>query len=401
MVNNDQIVNYLINWLCYNDEQLAKRVAYTADEKELETHDVLIVPNGSLGNRIVLPDMGKVVVETPVKGKAIIRTDILYNAFFFISRAEETFNTERDEHNRFAARFSLLGHNNRLHIPMLDEHARLLLKLLNAPQPEEGFHHIYLTHDIDAITRYRSFRGALGGIRRGEWQQVKSALRDIHHDPIYTFPWMIEQDKRLTSNSPKDGLTSIIYFVKDTPGKGYDYPQYNLHGSEFKQLKKMLLDSGAQLGLHSSYYGLENGKVSRLPSFQSSNHQIFHRSHFLNCSLRQMMQLVKAGITDDFTMGFADCAGFRLQTTRAVRWINPLTYQLTPLTLHPLTVMDCTLSNAGYMNLNEDEAYFLCERLLAKVKMHHGDLCLLWHNSSFTPDTYHQSLYTKLLQLLL
>ena len=391
----NELVNYLITWLCYGDEQLAKRVAYTADEKELETHDVLIVPNGSLGNRIVLPDMGDVVVEKPLKNKAVIRTDILYNAFFFISRAEETFNTERDEHGRFAARFSLLGHTNRLQIPMLDEHARLLLKLLSAPRPEEGFHHIYLTHDIDAITRYRSLRGALGGIRRGEWQQVKSAIRDIHHDPIYTFPWMIEQDGKAQGS-----LTSVIYFVKDTPGKGYDYPQYDLRGSEFRQLKKLLLDSGAQLGLHYSYYGPENGKPSRLPVFLSPDHQILHRSHFLNCSLRQMMQLVKAGITDDFTMGFADCAGFRLQTTRAVRWINPFTFQLTPLTLHPLTVMDCTLSNAGYMNLSEDEAYFLCERLIAKVKTHHGDLCLLWHNSSFTPDTYHRSLYAKILQLL-
>ena len=74
--------------------------------------------------------------------------------------------------------------------------------------------------------------------------------------------------------------------------------------------------------------------------------------------------------------------------------------RLTNLTLHPLTVMDCTLSNENYMNLTEDEAYFLCERLIDKVRMHHGDLCLLWHNSIFTDDTYHRSLYTKILRLL-
>ena len=113
-----------------------------------------------------------------------------------------------------------------------------------------------------------------------------------------------------------------------------------------------------------------------------------------------MQRLADAGITDDFTMGFADEAGFRLQTTRAVRWINPQTMRLTSLTLHPLTVMDGTLSNADYMNLNEDEAYFLCERLFSKVQMHHGDLCLLWHNSIFAETPYHRSLYPKLLQLI-
>jgi hypothetical protein len=32
--------------------------------------------------------------------------------------------------------------------------------------------------------------------------------------------------------------------------------------------------------------------------------------------------------------------------------------------------------------------------------MHHGDLCLLWHNSSFNDQTYHYSLYPKILALL-
>ena len=83
-----------------------------------------------------------------------------------------------------------------------------------------------------------------------------------------------------------------------------------------------------------------------------------------------------------------------------MRWINPKTYQLTNLTLHPLMIMDNTLSQANYMNLSEDEAYFLCERLIDKVRLHHGDLCLLWHNSIFTDDTYHRSLYPKVLSLI-
>jgi hypothetical protein len=74
--------------------------------------------------------------------------------------------------------------------------------------------------------------------------------------------------------------------------------------------------------------------------------------------------------------------------------------RLTPLTLHPLMVMDNTLSQDNYMHLSEDEAYFLCERLIDKVRLHHGDLCLLWHNSIFTGDTYHRSLYPKILALL-
>jgi hypothetical protein len=113
-----------------------------------------------------------------------------------------------------------------------------------------------------------------------------------------------------------------------------------------------------------------------------------------------MQALADAGITDDFTMAFPDMAGFRLQTTRAVRWINPKNMTLTNLTLHPLTIMDCTLSNDNYMHLDEDEAYFLCEQLISKVRQHNGDLCLLWHNHILNNDTYHKALYTKLLKII-
>ena len=58
----NEVVQYLVTWLCYGNKEAAARVAYTSDEKALETHDVLIVPNGSLGNRIVLPDLKEVVV---------------------------------------------------------------------------------------------------------------------------------------------------------------------------------------------------------------------------------------------------------------------------------------------------------------------------------------------------
>jgi hypothetical protein len=358
-------------------------VAYTADEKALEDHDVIIIPCGQLGKELVLPELKKPVVEQPAKGKSIIRTDIVYATFFFTSRAEELINTKRDEHGRFAARFSMLSEKSRLQIPRLDEYARLVLKQLNLPLPEDGFGHIYLTHDIDSIAQYHSLRGAIGGLMRGEGKAVWRALRNIHNDPQYTFPWLLEQDAKIKKAEP-------IYFVKRTPGKGYDYPQYCLHGRDFKQLKHMLRHNNCYVGVHGSYYG-------SIPPIEYSK---MYRAHYLRCDIDQLQRLADAGYTDDFTMGFADQAGFRLQTSRAVRWINPKTMQLTPLTLHPLIIMDNTLSEPKYMNLTEDEAYFLCERLIDKVRLHHGDLCLLWHNSNINDHTYHRSLYEKVISCI-
>ena len=385
-----EIIDYIKSFLTYGDTEAAKFIGYTNNPDEFKNYKLVIIPNGHLGKDIVLPFMGnlKPLASNHSPLAFIIEDDIIYTSFFFISRAEELLVPERDEHGRFTAKYSILCQHNRLQIPLLDEYARAVMKLLDLPLPPSKFNHIYLTHDIDTIAHYRHLRGFIGGWLRDGMDPVLNAINDIKNDPAYTFPWLVRQDNKVKS-------AEVIYFVKDTKGKGYDYPQYNLRGKDWLRLQKYLESKKAQLGLHSSYYGFEGETEYKL-----------HRSHFLRCSIDNMQRLADAGITDDFTMGFPDQAGFRLQTTRAVRWINPLTFSLSPLTLHPLTVMDGTLSQPNYMNLNEDEAYFLCQRLFDKVQQNNGDLCLLWHNTSITLASnlshfaYHKSLYPKLLSLL-
>jgi len=253
--------------------------------------------------------------------------------------------------------------------------------------PAQGWHKIWLTHDVDTIAHYRHLRGFIGGVLRGQGQLAWAAQKDIRIDPAYTFPWLMEQDKLLQRQL--GDKVQALYFIKHTRGRGYDYPQYDLRKRDYRYLETRLRRSGAEIGLHSSYYG---DIIDPLP---------MHRSHYLRCDIDQMQRLADAGVTDDFTMGFADRAGFRLQTTRPVRWINPKTMQLTSLTLHPLTVMDCTLSNDNYMNLPEDEAYFLCQQLFDKVRQYQGELVLLWHNHILANGSYHRTLYPELIQHLL
>ena len=387
-----EVIEYIIQFLLYGDEQGTKQVGYTADESLWSNYRVVVLPNGHMGKQIVLPSEADLELRIEKHGNThVVYTDVIYNTFFYISRAEELLVSERDEHGRFLARHSMLGHKNRLMIPLIDEYARAMLKLLDLPLPEPGFSHIYLTHDVDTIAHYRHLRGALGGVLRGSIKQVLAARRDIHHDPAYTFSWLIAQDKKVED-------AQSIYFVKDTPGRGHDYPQYDLQGADFAGLKRQLQDSGAQLGWHSSCYSITSSPHRLIAS--SPDSLTLHRSHYLSCSIEKMQQLVDLGVKHDFTMMFADQAGFRLQTTRPVRWINPITWQLTDLTLHPLTVMDCTLSHAHYMGLTEDEAYFECQRLFDKVHQNAGEVVLLWHNTIINNQTYHKSLYPKVLDLL-
>ena len=388
-----EVIEYIIQFLLYGNEQGAQQVGYTADESLWANYRVVVVPNGHMGKQIVLPSEQDLELRIEKQGNThVVRTDVIYNTFFYISRAEELLVGERDEHGRFLAKHSMLGQKNRLMIPLIDEYSRAMMKMLNIALPEPGFSHIYLTHDIDTIAHYRHLRGAIGGVLRGQMKQVLAARRDIHNDPAYTFSWLVAQDKKVEG-------AERIYFVKDTLGKGNDYPQYDIAGADFAGLKRQLEDSGAQLGWHSSCYDLAS-LPNRLIALSPNSLQL-HRSHYLSCSIEKMQQLVEMGVKDDFTMMFADQAGFRLQTTRAVRWINPMTWQLTELTLHPMTVMDCTLSHEHYMGLSEDEAYFECQRLFEKVHQNAGEVVLLWHNTIINNETYHKSLYPKVLELVM
>ena len=130
----NEIIQYIITFLLYDNEVAANQVGYTADESQWSNYRVVIVPNGHLGKEIVMPNLEEVRVEplgeTTQDGKNrwIIRTDIIYNTFFFISRAEELINNQRDKHGRFLAEYSILGKQNRLMIPTVDEYARMLMR---------------------------------------------------------------------------------------------------------------------------------------------------------------------------------------------------------------------------------------------------------------------------------
>ena len=145
----------------------------------------------------------------------------------------------------------------------------------------------------------------------------------------------------------------------------------------------------ARIGLHSSY---DAGKTPALISTekeqlekQTGKPVTYNRHHYLASREPEDMDwLEKAGITDDFTMGYPDVAGFRLGTSRPVHWINPENRRISSLVLHPLTIMECSLNEPVYMNLDYEDALAYSRQLIQQVARANGELVLLWHNDSIT-----------------
>lgn len=432
----DQTKTYLLRFLTgLEDEDLFRRfrIGYTDEPDRYEKYNLVFVPSGFFSASdygtvsslpaFPLPEIegvpflyGKPVVER--KGNTlVVHADLPASAFFLLSRYEEIcLRKVRDRHGRYPGKESVLYANNLMHRPIVDEYGLLIRRWLrdtgvDLPEPAPGIAKLWLTHDVDAPFFCQSLR-ALGREAfkgKGPVFALRSYFQDFRRDPFYTFDWMEEQVETYLHgvNFPIEN----VYFFKAGGDTVFDRPRYSLFSRKIQYLLRDLDKKRASFGLHGSYL---SGKQGASPQEKrklerATKHKVFFsRNHFLrSCEPEHFRSLKKIGITDDFTMGYADVAGFRLGTCRPVLWIDPLDGRLTDLLLHPLTVMDCTLYNKAYMHLDEEKARQYCRQLFLATARYRGEICLLWHNSSLSdrvypaaPVPWARRLYTDLLDFL-
>lgn len=425
----DKSILYIIRFLIggRNSASLSSLVGYTANPSQFGKYRVVILPSpffredvyGTPASMPELPlrEINSVpllfgIPETEmIDGTLIVHADIIASAFFLLSRYEEIRRREvRDEHGRFPGKESLPYKAEFLHRPVVDEYGRLLRDWLRQTgviihEPEPRVRKIWLTHDVDAPFYCRTFRHALRETIKGKGllRAIQLWIQPLEKDPYFTFPWLIERDAGVRKAVGDDRCTSV-FFMKGGGRSRQDKPWYLLHSPGIRSLLSLCREKQVIIGLHSSY---DAGKAPQLIASErdslgkAAQQTIIHnRHHYLAAREPEDFNwLEKAGITDDFTMGYADTAGFRLGTCRPVRWINPLTKRLSSLVLHPLTAMDVALSESKYMGLDHECALSLCRELIRQTARMNGELVLLWHNdtvSDLSATPWLRQLYEEL-----
>lgn len=351
---------------------------------------------------------GEPKLERSEHGGYILYADLIASAFFLMSRYEEIIKKDaRDQWGRFLAKDSVIFQQGYGNIPLIDEWSNYLKRILKKTgatitEQKKHFSKIYLTHDIDFPFKLYNLKKLIKQYFLSFLKNDKSiknilnVYRNEELDPNFTFPKIIEMD-----NSLKEAVkvsAESIYFVIARKGKEY----CDIASGKFKKLSNLLLKGGATIGLHISHEGGSDPstikkELQRLKKYIPCAKNI-SRNHFLkwrepnHCS-----DLIQAKITEDFTLGYADCAGFRTGTCHPYYFIDPTTMRITSLLIHPLIVMECTLSEKKYMNLNYDSALSYCKELINQIYEHNGEVDILWHNTSFMDGSYHLKLYKELL----
>lgn len=431
-----EIVNYVIQFLLGNgNPELVNFIGYTSDKEKYKYFKIVIYPSGFFDEDIYLSE--KSLPELPLQrwedlpllfGKpeiqktgdtTVIYTDIIAGTYFLISRYEEVVRRDvRDEHGRFRGKYSLPFRAGFLNRPIVEEYGRMLRKLLResgieVAEPKEGFNSIYLTHDADQIAHYRTFRGMAGAVTRfftkpyQTYKALQTYFLGIENDPWFTFPWFFDLAFELKKFIPYTSLESIV-FVKTGGGELMtDKPIHDIQSKDFRKLFTLCEENNVSIGLHPSYQaGLDKGLIvveKKLLDEAFGQSSVYTRNHFLRSrEPEDFHALLEAGLNEDFTMGYADVAGFRLGTCRAVRWIDPVKMELTSLVLHPITIMDSTLDDERYMKLRTEEAFSFSKKLIDQVRKFNGDLVLLWHNTSVEKNNgkYHRDLYRWIINYL-
>ncbi len=324
----------------------------------------------------------------PTEDDSFLPFDPFAATFYLISRYEEYLGEITDEHERFTDSENILVQLGMHKKPIVDQMAYWIAEKITEQFPEfkirKRTFQLITTMDIDNAWAFKnkSLLISLGGIAKAvmnrHWDEFKQRIAvflRLRNDPYDTYQYILE-----TYQSKLDHL--MFFFLignRNQFDKNVSYQN--------KPFRKLItsLSLVCKLGIHPSY--ASNDKPWLFEKEKERLEKIIHqpvtqsRQHYLKLKFPKTYQnLLKSGITDDYTMGFASLAGFRAGTCTPFPFFDLSHNKSTELIIHPFQTMDVTLKN--YMHLKPQKAWQLIEELMTEVKKVNGTFVSLWHNES-------------------
>ncbi len=385
----------------YSDKPMANELFFKSTE--------LLYKNNVTPIEFSFTQFGDYKVPFAVSNSAL-PFDVFAASFYFLSRYEEYLPYTPDQHLRFPAQEGLQYKLGLLKEPIIDQWCmilkNLLLNKLNDLQIGTRKFQFIPTIDIDRAYHFKS-----SGIIKNTARVIKSIFNwnsenisniintglGKQKDPFDTYQY-------LKSIHEKYKLSPIFFFLLSYKGdKEHDV---NIHPND-NLLQELIIETAksAKVGIHPSY--ASNGNFIKIKEEKALLDNLLNekvdiaRQHYLKLHLpKTYLQLIKANINHDYTMGHAAEVGFRAGTCTPFFWYDLQLEKQSHLKVHPFAVMDATLNK--YLKLNPTQAVELVEELINSVKMVGGTFYSLWHNESLS-ETGHwkgwKTVYEKMLAM--
>jgi hypothetical protein len=359
------------------------------DEIYLKPHGLLT--QSTLGKVVIKPfEYNNSTVFFESSPDSVFPFDPFAASFYLVTRYEEYFETELDKFGRFPAGKSILTELNLIKKPVVNIWADWLAKEINRKYPQIIFikrrFKFISTIDIDNAWAYlnkgfwRTKAALVKSVLKGdisEFRLRRKVLKGKEKDPYHTYDYL---DSVFSENEEKVKFFFLLG----------DYGKYDKNVSHENTGFQKLIQKVAQaydIGIHPSFAGFlngchgkvirENGRLEKIVGRKISK----SRQHYLNLKFPKTYQnLIKAGMTEDYTLGYPDQTGFRAGICTPFNFYDLENEETTNLLVVPFQLMDGTLRN--YLKLSPEEAFKETEMLMNEVKKVGGAFVSIWHNES-------------------
>jgi hypothetical protein len=372
--------NYVIN---YSDENIQGALKIEPDPMMLET--------GISAREIKVGEWNGLPVLFPGKSEAAFPFDIFAASFFMLSRYEEYLDFRPDRYGRFPATESTAYKHGFLDLPVdnlwVMEFAKTLLRKFRTIAFRKNEFRSVVTFDLDEPFAYRgkNILYSFGGMLRDLGNDVEIAAmryRSVvrgEKDPYEVFDYITERTE--SSSSP------LKFFFPMGDRSEYDRnPSWK--SPDYRRLISSI-SAKYEAGLHPSFRVSDNQGL--LGAEAERFHKIIGRKassvrfHFIRIRFPDSYRdLIKEGITEDYSMGFPDEPGFRAGMAMPFTFYDIREERRTNLRVFPFQVMDGTLFQyKGYDALIANE---VVRRLIDQTRKVGGLFISIWHNTSLLED---------------
>ena len=397
-------LNYIFHFILKEQLGIEFMFSTNIEECKLSDKDLINYSNESINNARFQIKPHTLLFEEGIKPqqidcfetdgyKAFFKTsasdfqfDIFAASFYLLSRYEEYLPHEKDIYGRYSHENSLAFKNNFLHKPLINIWINdLALRLKNAFE-NIIFHppvfKAILTYDIDIAWSYqhKGFFRNIGGFIKNPGLERLSVMLRIKKDPFdaYDFIDKLHEQKQL----------SVLYFflVADNVSK------YDKNISPNKASMRELIKAHSNkypIGLHPSWKSNNNITILKKEKAyleEIANKQILNsRQHYIQFSLPDSFEkLIKAGINNDFSMGYGSINGFRASFAGSFYWYNLAAEKMTRLKLFPFCFMDANSHYEQHQNTKDAFAELMhykneCEKV-------NGLFISIFHNNFLGTD---------------
>lgn len=319
--------------------------------------------------------------------------DIFAASFYLVSRYEEYLKFTPDQYGRFRSADSAALINGFLDIPVVDfwtrEMANSLVRKFQILTFRRNEYRALVTFDIDEPFAYlgKNFIGNISGFlhdittKSGKPGRRLGCLTHGEKDPFEVFDYM--------TRSAEQNNTLIKFFFPVG-----NHSEFDKNPSWKNEIYRNLIRKVSErfsVGLHpsckaSGSYPLVRTELQRINTINGKECHS-SRFHFLKISMPDSFRnLNKAGIREDYSMGFPDECGFRAGIARPFNFYDVIDDRMTDLRIFPFQVMDVTLTD--YKKHSAEEAGKIIGNLILQTKKAGGLFISIWHNTTLldTPD---------------